>query len=48
MLGKRVCCEKAQMASGGGGGVLPGIFGVSAEVECVAADDDEVRKKTSM
>lgn len=35
------------MASGGGGAVLSGIFGVSAEVECVAAEDDEVRKKTS-
>lgn len=47
MLGKLLCYEKAQMASGGGGAVLPGVFGVSAEVERVTAGDDELRNGTN-
>lgn len=34
------------MAPGGGGAVLPDLFGVSAEVESVRAKDVEIRKGT--
>lgn len=37
------------MASGGGdSAVLPGIFGVSAEVESVSAEDGEVKDGTKL